>query len=193
MSVESWKSCIVPVCAWRLMASKLLIILVILQSCKGKQRWKKEAAVNNRWHCRVFSHNETKRTLRYVTQQRYGSSRFWSEKKITLVIYTGLLLTLFMSLVLLVIRSWSDAHQKLIRCVLIFYYQILLSKLLVWCQMPSDSQISDAIWSTSDDQRTRPNVYFFTIYWNPSSKYIVITCINTLSCSGLSDMYRWWG
>ena len=27
-------------------------------------RWKKEAAVNNRWHCRVFSH---KRTLRYVT------------------------------------------------------------------------------------------------------------------------------
>ena len=55
------------------------------------------------------------------------------------------------------IKSWSDAHQKLIRCVLIFDYQILLSKLLVWCQMPSDSQISEGIWSTSDDQRTRLN------------------------------------
>ena len=38
----------------------------------------------------------------------------------------------------LVIRSWSDAHQKLIRCVLIFDYQILLSKVT--------SMVSDAIW-----------------------------------------------
>ena len=64
----------------------------------------------------------------------------------------------------LVIRSWSDAHQKLIRCVLIFDYQILLSKLLVWCQMPSDSQISEGIWSTSDDQRSRSNTYYHIPY-----------------------------
>ena len=35
------------------------------QQHQGHQRWKKEAAVNNRWHCRVFSHK--RRTLRYVT------------------------------------------------------------------------------------------------------------------------------
>ena len=60
----------------------------------------------------------------------------------------------------LIIRSWS-----LIRCILIFDYQILLSKLLVWCQMPSDNQISEGIWSTSDDHRTRPNdiIYVYSI------------------------------
>ena len=48
----------------------------------------------------------------------------------------------------MLIRSWSDA----------FWYSTIrfyLVKLLVWCQMPSDSQISNGIWSTSDDQRTR--------------------------------------
>ena len=64
----------------------------------------------------------------------------------------------------LVIRSWSDAHQKLIRCVLILDYQILLSNLLVWCQMPFDSKISEGIWSTSDDQRSRPISIFICCF-----------------------------
>ena len=107
--------------------------------------------------------------MRYSSYLRvwwnYGCKKWrwwWCIKKLIFMVYLGAHGKIEIENIIsfngpgpLVIRSWSDAHQKLIRCVLIFDYQIILSKLLVWCQMPSDSQISDAIWSTSDDQRTR--------------------------------------
>ena len=61
--------------------------------------------------------------------------------------------------------AWSFGHQNLIRWVLICYYQILLSKLLVWCQMPSDSQVSDVIWSTSDVPGTMTSLRVTSLFY----------------------------